>query len=969
MALNPTSKILSGYRTPPVCIIQNASNEVVQPVQTEHHVSFPIPIRIHPINITTQQGFSEHLSGAIKLLGDTLGEVIIEHEGIRTFSDVEAIRSLAKGIRTAPSQDEAIKMIESIKSMNLKQLSHIIKAFTTYFHLVNEAEKGEIIRVNQEREIKATKDLPRKESITHAIYLLKEQGLTAKEVQDILNQLNIQPVFTAHPTEVKQIEMIETLNNISRKVHEYKHGVHSEMDEKRLKDEIKQMVTILWLSPGTRSEKPTPVEEVQNVLYFILESVFETVPRLHSELGHALQVYYPDCKFKLPTLIKFGSWVGGDRDGNSNITPEVTEQVVKIHSKAVFKKYIEKVDTLIREIFISNNANEKLLQSIERDRKLTGDNYHIPAQPYKVKLLYVRKKLENTLNSLDSNTTYTGKYNDVDEFIEDLKLISESLRENNIGIITEVGTLPGLIIQANAFGFYLTELDVREHSEEHQNAITEILDKNKVGNKPYSQLQEEEKIQLLTDLIHSEKKLSLQEQKYNDKTTSILKVFQAIGKCQNLLGHGAVRCYITSFTKEVSDLLEVMLLAKEAGLIQVKQTSSGFTIDGSLDIVPLFETIDDLKNSHLLMGNLFANKIYKEYVKSRGNFQEIMLGYSDSSKDGGYLAANIELYNAQALLKEVCNKFDISFRFFHGRGGSIGRGGGQAGKAIQSLPNGAINGKIRVTEQGEVISARYSNKDIAHRQLESIIHSIILASVDKKRDSVTSEYVDLLQRLATRAKAKYRDLVYDDLQFWNFYTQVTPINFISQLKIGSRPAKRKGVEKIEDLRAIPWIFSWTQTRIMLPSWYGIGTAFNEVIQNGGIECLKEMYEKCPFFTTVIDNCQISLAKADMLAANNYLNLVEPQELGIRIFLKVAEEYELTRNTLLAITSQNEILDNNPVIQNSIRLRNPYTDPLNYAQVELLNRLKSANTTKEQEEVISAIFLSINGVAAAMQETG
>lgn len=961
MSLDPISKATLGHRTQPACIIHDSSCETAQPVRTKSHTSFSIPIRIHPMNITAQQGFSEHLSEAIKLLGDALGQVIIEHEGMNAFNDVETIRSLAKGIRTAPSQDEAIKMIESIRGMDLKQLNHIIRAFTTYFHLVNEAEKSEIIRINKEREIKATKDLPKKESITHAIYLLKEQGLTAKEVQDILNKLNIQPVFTAHPTEAKQIEMIETLNNISKKVHEYKHGMYGSMDEKRLKDEIKQMVTVLWLSPATRSEKPTPIEEAENTLYFMLESIFETVPRLYSELEHALQAYYPNYDFKFPTLIQFGSWVGGDRDGNPNVTPEITEQVVKIHSKAVLNKYIEKVDKLTSEIFISNNSNKTLLQSIERDKKLTSDNFNVPDQPYKVKLLYVRKKLENTLKSLDPQTACIGRYNNVEEFIEDLNLISESLRENNVGIITEVGTLPELVIQAKTFGFYLAELDVREHSEEHQNAVTELLDKNKTGGKPYNQLQEEEKIQLLTDLLSNENNISSQEQKH--------KVFQTVGRCQNLSGNGAIRCYITSFTKEVSDLLEVMFLAKEAGLIQVKQTPSGITISGTIDIVPLFETIEDLRNSSLLMENLFSNNVYKEYIKSRENFQEIMLGYSDSSKDGGYLAANIELYNAQASLKDVCNKFGISFRFFHGRGGSIGRGGGQAGKAIQSLPNGTVNGKIRVTEQGEVISARYSNKHIAHRQLESIIYSAILASKETKGTNVDPSYLQLLERLSLKAKNKYRELVYDDPQFWSFYTQATPINFISQLKIGSRPAKRKGLEKVEDLRAIPWIFSWTQTRVMLPSWFGIGTALDEVIQNGGTDCLKEMYKQWPFFKAIIDNCQISLAKADMLTANNYLNLVEPQDLGIRIFSKIAEEHELTRNTLLAVTAQNEVLDHNSVIQNSIRLRNPYTDPLNNAQVELLIRLKGANLIQDQEEITSAIVLSINGIAAAMQETG
>lgn len=929
----------------------------------------PVPVHIHLMNTTTGQGFSEHLSQVIKLLGDVLGEVIKEHESKSAFDIVEELRNMAKEVRATHIPEKVLKMIEGVSNLDLLEIEHVIKAFTTYFYLVNEAEKSEIIRINLEREANAKAESPKKESITHAIYLLKEQGFNADEVQEILDKLNIQPVFTAHPTEAKGLEIIATLNKISEKVQEYKEGTHSQMENENLRREIKEMVTLLWLNPGTRSEKPTPIEEAENTLYFLLESVFPVVPKLQNELKYALKLYYSDHVFKIPPLIKFGSWVGGDRDGNPNVTSDVTEKVVRLHATSILKKYLEKIEKLISELFISTSASKKLLKSIEEDKKITNEEYNISNQPYRTKLLYIKKKLENTIKALNGKSKISTKYNNKDEFLHDLNLLQESLVENKAEILAEVGILSELILQVQAFGFHLAELDIREHSEEHEKAISDLLMKHKITKKSYNELSEDEKVATLTTLLSSENNLSSGSKKLTGKTRSVLDVFKGINKCQSLAGKESIRCYITSFTKEVSDLLEVMFLAKEANLIQVKNTASGLKVTGTIDIVPLFETIEDLRNSSLLMEKLFSTNIYKAYLKSRGDFQEIMLGYSDSSKDGGYLSANTELYNAQANLKETCEKFGISFRFFHGRGGSIGRGGGQAVKAVQSLPCGTVNGKMRVTEQGEVISARYSNKHIAHRQLESIIHSTILASAKKKEIGEDSTYIQLLQNLSNRAKNKYRELVYDDPDFWNFYVQATPINFISKLKIGSRPAKRKGLEKIEDLRAIPWIFSWTQTRTMLPSWYGTGAALDEAIKTGGLECLKEMYKNWSFFKIIVDNCQVSLAKADMHTAKNYIRLVEPRELGIKIFSKITEEYELTRKVLLAITGQNEILDNNLVIQNSIRLRNPYTDPLNYSQVELLSRLKEAVSSEQEEAITSRVLLSINGVAAAMQETG
>ncbi len=940
-------------------------------------ISTPVAQRVRIENNLISGGLSTNLSNNIHLVGDLLGEVIHENAGTNVFNAVEELRTISKELRNNPTLDKRTDIKQIIEKLDTKTATEVLIAFTIYFHLVNECEKAEIVNINRERELASTPESPRKESIAHAIFLLKEAGLQASLVQETINKLNIQPVFTAHPTEVKRPELINRLNEISAKLQKKETSRLTDTELEHLKSEIKREVKLIWLTPKVRSSQPTVEEEVENTLYFLDNNVFPLIPELHLDLQNALQQYYPEHTFQVPSFIKIASWVGGDRDGNPNVSPEITEKAVKSYATSIIKRYIECITKLTEELSIDIDANKELIGANEHEIKDFASQIQNPeklkTEPYQCRLLLIKLKLENTLKFLDSKPVlaFLPKYNSSNEFIEDLNLISTNLLENNAGLIATIGTLSDLLIQARTFGFHVAELDVRQHSDVHEKAISEILEK--AVTKPYRDLSEEEKIKILTESITSQNTLLKAETKLSPETQNVIDTFKVISKSQKEIDKKAIRCYVTSFTHTVSDILEVMLFAKEANLLRVQNTNESITIEGDIDLVPLFETVEDLQNAGNFLTQLFSNNLYRQYLKSREDFQEIMLGYSDSNKDGGYLSSNVELHNAQKDISAACKSQDIQYRIFHGRGGSIGRGGGQAGRAIRALPPGTVNGNLRVTEQGEVVFSRYSPIALAHRHLEAIIHSVLLASnpLDNPQIALNKTELEVINLLSSISKEKYRDLVYKDPDFWNFYLQATPIKHLSKLNtlIASRPASRKNLEKIEDLRAIPWVASWTQTRIMLPSWYGVGTALNALAQEeSGIKCLQEIYRNRPFFKTIIDNCQLSISKADMHTASEYLGMVEPKELGEKYSRQLTEEYELTCKMLLEVTGQAEILDNAPVLRKSIRLRNPYTDPLNLIHVELCKRLKNDSQNKDTE-LEQSIFLSINGIAAAMQETG
>ncbi len=923
-----------------------------------------------------QNNISTSLSSDINLLGNILGEVLIEQAGEKIFNLEENLRDLSKQLRNHYSLNTKGKLEKIIRELDLKESKELLRAFTIYFHLVNEAEKKEIVKVNRIREIKSHEkenQHPRSESIAEAIYLLHKNHVTGEKVQEIINSLQIQPVITAHPTESKRRTVLDKLNRVYQLIAELGNGNLLPQEYEKIKREIKSHITTLWQTDEIRITDLTVLNEVENALYFFNQTIFDLIPIVYDDLRTALKKYYPKHKFNVPVFLRYASWVGGDRDGNPNVTPQVTKEAIKYSSIQILNKYIDSIKTIRKELSQSvhwTHLDKTFLQSLKEDEKRIAipdelkERYKI--EPFRKKLWFVEDKLRHTLETINSNDFKNNnvRYKTHKEFINDLILIKASLLKITKN---EYCSLENLILQVQTFGFYFAELDIRQHSKEHAKAINEIL---KELPKPYLSLNEEERSNLLTTKILSGKLFLKKKSNYSQSTQNILDTFYMIKHIHDNFGADCIHSYVISFTHGVSNLLEVLFLAKETGLLTITKVKNNIAFKLNLNIVPLFETSQDLENAEQLLQKLFNNKAYKPQLKSRNRFQEIMLGYSDSNKDGGYLAAHWELYKAQDQISKICKKNNVTWRFFHGRGGSIGRGGGRASQAIKAQPHFSVSGKFRYTEQGEVVSLRYSQLPLAHRHIECIVHAVITSSSTKTQvlteKKIKNPWFYILDELTDSSMKAYRSLIYENKDFWDFYIGSTPINYIGKLKIGSRPASRTGLNELEDLRAIPWVLSWTQTRIMLPSWYGIGFALKKYIKNDKtLKQIQEMYLKWPFFRTLIDNAQMGLAKADMHTADQYFKLSNQTESRKEIQKLIKNEYCRTVSEIMKVTKQKNLLDYSPIIQKSIKLRNPYTDPLNYIQAELLSNNKKRNN----EEKDNAILLSINGIAAAMQETG
>jgi phosphoenolpyruvate carboxylase len=811
-----------------------------------------------------------------------------------------------------------------------------------------------------------------------------DAGVDWPAFQDLVARIRIEPVLTAHPTEAKRRSVLEKLKRISTLLVQLDDAALLPSEREAMTGEIERHVTALWQTDEVRAAALTPLDEVENILFFFDQTIWDLAPLLAEDMRRAVRRWYGRRPFETPPLVRFGSWVGGDRDGNPNVTAEVTRRAVRAHVELALGRYADSVRALRRDLSSSIRlvgVSDELRASIASERELlpldpeTARRYAV--EPYRLKLWFVERRLENTrAAALEGHRPDARGYARASDFAADLRMIRDSLRANKGAALADEGRLWKLMLQLDTFGFRLAELDVRQHSEEHERALGEIFAELRMLRRPYAELPEPEKVELLTRLILEPRPLVSPVVPLPGAAQRTVDVFRAIRDSQEAFGADVIRCYVISFTHSVSDVLEVLLLAKEAGLFRWRARGADLVAESDLDIAPLFETVDDLRAADGLLGALASNAVYARQLEARGRFQEVMLGYSDSNKDGGYLSAHWELYKAQDRIAAALRGAGLAWRFFHGRGGSIGRGGGRSGQAILAQPAGTVAGRFRFTEQGEVISFRYSLLPLAHRHLEQIVHAVLLTSsprTERRRHrAVRREWLDEMQEIAEASRRAYRALIYDDPDFWSFYVQATPVRYISRLPIASRPAARRGLEQLEDLRAIPWVFSWTQTRMMLPTWYGVGSALAERIADpAALRRYRRMYADWSFFRTLVDNCMMGVAKADLAAARQYVRLVEPASLGRRVFAAITSEFERTRRALLAVSGCREILDRSPAIQRSIRLRNPYTDPLNFIQAELLGRARAAEKRSEEEleRLHAAILLSINGVAAAMQETG
>ncbi|HEY3414819.1 MAG TPA: phosphoenolpyruvate carboxylase [Armatimonadota bacterium] len=938
-------------------------------------------------------GLSAPLGHDIRWLDAALGDVLTEHED-------PSVMRVARGLYACEDTGDPGTLLSRIPELRDPiTVQRVLRAFTVFFQLLNTAQQKEIVRVNREREAHAGV-APRPESIADAVRVLAEAGVSAQEMQATLLRTDICPTLTAHPTEARRRSVLDKLQAVAEAL-----AVEAGADRLwsgplaahgQAESDLRRALTELWQTDELRSTPLTVEDEVRNVLYYLEHTILDVVAWLHEDVKAALTRYYPGGAFEIPPFLTYRSWVGGDRDGNPNVTADVTWRTLLSHKRVGLGAWRQRCAALQGELTQSlrqTPVSPELLDSIASDREAVGSlpesERRFALEPYALKLAYMQVRLDAAMDHLDGLEDFRAEgpafvprppaYSSADELLDDLRLIQRSLRANRAAVLADEGPLARLVAQVATFGFHLVSLDVRQHSDEHSAVLEEILGVAGVlpPGRTYGSLDEGERVRLLTAELSQPRPLLLRDWSGSDRARNVLEVFEVIRHAQRYLSRQAVTAYVISMTHGVSDILEALLLAREAGLLRWSLLGDSLEMESDLDIVPLFETIDDLNSCDKLMRSLFSNRAYRKHLTARAAFQEIMLGYSDSSKDGGYLAANWALHATQSRLASTCRKAGIQLRLFHGRGGTVGRGGGRANQAILSQPARSSNGRIRFTEQGEVVSYRYSLPPFAHRHLEQIANAVLLSfGHPRQRLHARSEWHNAAELLAGESRRVYRELVYDDPEFWDFYTQATPIAHIGGLSIGSRPARRPGGRGsgIDDLRAIPWVFAWVQSRYGVPGWYGVGSALQWYAdrQPDGLQTLRAMYKGWPFFRTLIDDLQLELLRAHMPTAAMYAASVRPSSLGQRIDGVIEREFALTRDWALRITGAPELLEYAQAVRTMVSIRNPIVMPLNRLQVALMESWGQLAFLSDDEEGTAwrdAVMLSIAGVAAGMQSTG
>lgn len=942
------------------------------------------------------------LSPTIKLLGDILGEVIIEQQGEEYLHLEEKIRLLAKDFRENDDHEAYNQLRNKIKTLSTDERLIITKAFSLFFQLANLAEEDYKIHLNEEYN-----RFDRNDTLLYAIQHAKKSGFSLNQLLLLLSELHLKLVWTAHPTEARRLTNLMKLRQIYETIEVIEKQNKTDLEYKVLRNKIKEYITLLWQTDDIRERKLELLDEVRTNLFYFDNTLFSTLPLIMRNLLEFIKIEYGDANLSLdqiPNFLEFGSWVGGDRDGHPGVTSEITIQTLLLQKRLCVRKFLNLINELIRDLSSSLNLikiSKELKESIDNDAEIFSDfaqnTQHLNRlEPYRRKLDFCRIKLENTLLQVERSALkiglgrtlvgYTelgsaevikgGYYLDVNDFVDDLKIIEKSLIENKGEIIAQ-GNLSELIQLVRVFGFHLAPLDLRQHSKIHSEALEEVF--SHIGLTKLSEITFEEKKDLLMSEILNSRPLGTKSY-LQFCTTETKELFETLEVARNsieLFSARAIEAYIISMTKDEIDILSLMLLLKESDLIKIKDD---VVSEATIDIVPLFETKEDLKNAPDVMKNLFSTNLYRSYLEKRNNIQEIMIGYSDSTKDVGYLQSNFRLLYVQRKLVEVAKEFNIKLRIFHGRGGSISRGGGPTHKAILSQLPGSLS-KMKITEQGEVIGWNYANPKIAYRHLEQIISALIFRSVvDSKTPIIDNpafprdEFIQRFKDLADKSSEVYEAMVKNNPAFIQYYLKFTPLDIIERATIGSRPSRRtsQDVTDINSLRAIPWIFSWMQTRLLFPAYYGVGSAFEWFSDHYSLEILQEMYRDWPYFASIVNNLQMVCLKADMHVAENYLDLVgEDKELANNLFNNIKSEYTKTKKFLLDITNSSILLENSLDIRNSIIRRNPYIDPLNLIQVELLQEWRDQRKPEDLDPrgIQRTLLLTLNGIAAGLRNTG
>lgn len=874
------------------------------------------------------------LSADIKHLGNLLGRIIREQHGDDAFELVEKVRQIAKDRRgnNSIATDDLRALVDGLDIEAAKVLT---KAFSNYFQLINIAEDQHRIRVLRERE----RNHSLRESIAAAIETLYQEGRDAQTVQALLEQIYVRLVLTAHPSEAKQQDVLIKLNHVTTLMAQRERRQPLLPNEERyFEAQLLERIEELWQTAPTRAQRPAVADEVQSGLYFVTTVIMDAVVDVYEALRSALQDFYPDHDWtSLPIVLRFASWIGGDRDGNPYVLPETTLQTIDTLHKTAREVYLESLRALrthFTQSMTETAASPALLESL---------------QPPFDREIY-RQKLDQIIHTLKKK-----RYASKDDFLADLGLVQQSLRENK-GTHAANGQLQRLIQQVEIFGLHLLPLEVREDARLHEKAIEEIFKYYGISEQ-YSALPESTRQAFLVREIMTSRPFLPIQPIFSDMTNRLIDTWRMVAEAHQRYGTEVIDTFIASHTEAPSDVLMLLLFAKEAGVAQ------------QIDLVPLLERVDDLRDAAQIMTRLFEIPVYQQYLEKRNMHQEVMLGYSDSAKDGGYLSSNWNLYRAQDVLAKAAQQYGITLTLFHGRGGSIGRGGGPTNRAILAQPADALKGPIKMTEQGEVIAYRYSNLDIARRHLNQVLHAVLIAAGELSPSEQRQPWLEAMESLAELGRRSFRAFVYETDGFLEYWQQSTPIRELSQLPIGSRPVKRqKG--GFEQIRAIPWVFSWTQNRAIIPSWFGVGTAFDRYIEDNGVALLQEMYQEWAFFRALVENVELDLAKADMGIARVHASLVDDDSLRQTIFQQIYDEYSLAVRRICEVVQQDALLQNASVIKTSIERRNPYVDPLNFIQVKLLQNLRQlAMEDAQYADILGATLATINGIAAGMKTTG
>jgi phosphoenolpyruvate carboxylase len=902
----------------------------------------------------------------IRMLGRILGDTVRDQEGAFIFDLVEKIRRSSISFHRDDDRDARAELEETLQALNPEQSVQVIRAFSYFSHLANLAEDQHHIRRTRSHQIAGSS--PRPGTIAKAFENALAAGITATELAEFFNKAQLSPVLTAHPTEVRRKSTMRREMAVARLVDKRGREDLTPDELADLDEELERIVLTLWQTNLLRETKLSVRDEVANGLSYYDYTFFNEVPRLYANLENRLAALDPGAaKQPLKSFFNIGSWIGGDRDGNPFVTDAVLKQTLQMQSAHVLNFYLEELHKLGDELSLSStiiNVSPALAQFAASSPE---NSPHREIEPYRRALVLIYARLAARQEEINKTppplkpVARVAPYASSDELKADLGLIHASLIENHSAPLAR-GRLRKLIRAVDCFGFHLARLDLRQNSSVHETTIRDLLAAVD-SDSEYEALDEDARIALLSRELGSSRPLLRSFWSWSEETARELAILNAAREGQDLYGEAAVRTAIVSNTRSVSDLLGIAVLAKETGLIY----SDGHS---RINIVPLFETIADLRNCVGIMDRLLSIPDYRRLVDSRGGLQEVMLGYSDSNKDGGYITSGWELYQAEIGLVDLCKKHGVRLRLFHGRGGSVGRGGGPCYDAIMAQPEGSVDGQIRMTEQGETISSKYTNADVGRRNLEILVSASLESSLLHPQEKpVPEHFIKAMDELSAHAFAAYRGLVYETPGFNDYFRASTVIEAISTLKIGSRPSSRKGTGRIEDLRAIPWVFSWSQCRVMLPGWFGFGAAVQAWQTEGeenNLALLQDMYDNWPFFRALLSNMDMVLAKSSMAIASRYADLVEDADLRKNIFDSIRAEHRATIGALLEISRSDHLLAGNPLLARSINSRFPYIDPLNHLQIEML---KAQKHSADDRKVVRGLQLTINGISAGLRNSG